>query len=871
MPTRKTVSYCILAVAAIAHAAFAADFYVAPDGSNDNPGTKARPFATFAKAKAAARPIAGKAPVNVYFAPGTYYISRPIVFTAGDSGTKNTPVNYIAQEPLQSTLSGAVALDLKWKTSGGIHKAKVPAGIEFDQLFINGKKMVRARFPNSNPKNGFWDDGFRTENPGLVSIAELKEHLAQMKDPAGAFVHGYHGIGWGSLHFQIVKKSPSGEYTLECNEDENVIGGYQNSGRKEDPYAPIGEKGFVENALEELDAPGEWFLDKKTATLHLIAPAGLDPRKARIEAVTQENLITFDGAEKNAVKFVNIKGFRITHTAYTYMKTDAVPSGGDWRIYRGGAIFISGAEDCQITDCFFDRTGGNAVYIYGYNRRIKVADSKFVYTGASCIAVEGLPSTLRSWWAHYWGWPDGLRGELPVVNGEPYTSESFGFLPDEMLDGSHPLVDIRPGPKNNNCPSQCVIENNLMHDIGAVEKQVAGVFISKAFQIFLRHNTIYNCPRAAININDNAWGGHILEYNEAFNTSMDSREHGCYNSWGRDRYWRKNGVEEPELIKKYKSFALLDSLKPIIIRNNRFQCAYGYDIDLDDGSTNYEIYNNLCPQGGIKIREGFYRKVFNNISATLSPHSGNLENSDECYSNILIGPNPYTPKGPSMVIPPFVDKNLITAPELEKFNWPGHPENDAHSLYADAKFVDLKSGNFKLKSDSPAFGLGFKEFGLDSFGVQTPKLKAQAKRWEGFDNFDPLHLVKETHGPTAGKTKDPAKKDAPLLTYVGMTLRTLVNFGNESPKVRDMELDNNDGVLIKNVVKDSAAGRANVPAECVILEVNGKRVNNLDEMVRIVKNEGKYGTITLKTLHFDEGIKVRTLKVNKTRFNRVQQ
>ena len=49
-----------------------------------------------------------------------------------------------------------------------------------------------------------------------------------------------------------------------------------------------------------------------------------------------------------------------------------------------------------------------------------------------------------------------------------------------------------------------------------------------------------------------------------------------------------------------------DAVRTTIIHNNRFRCDRGWDIDLDDGSSNYHIYNNLCLNGCIKIRVGFY-------------------------------------------------------------------------------------------------------------------------------------------------------------------------------------------------------------------------------------------------------------------------
>ena len=71
-----------------------------------------------------------------------------------------------------ATLTGAQPLDLKWTKSGNVYSAKVPEGMDFDQLLVDGRKMVRARFPNSDPKNGFWDRGYRDDNPGMAATSQ---------------------------------------------------------------------------------------------------------------------------------------------------------------------------------------------------------------------------------------------------------------------------------------------------------------------------------------------------------------------------------------------------------------------------------------------------------------------------------------------------------------------------------------------------------------------------------------------------------------------------------------------------------------------------------------------------------------------------
>ncbi|PJF32922.1 MAG: peptide-binding protein, partial [Phototrophicales bacterium] len=105
-----------------------------------------------------------------------------------------------------------------------------------------------------------------------------------------------------------------------------------------------------------------------------------------------------------------------------------------------------------------------------------------------------------------------------------------------------------------------------------------------------------------------------------FNTVLETSDHGSFNSWGRDRFWLPNRKRMDSLTMANPQMPLWDAIHTTIIRNNRFRCDHGWDIDLDDGSTNYHIYNNLCLNGGIKLREGFYRVVENNIMVNNSFH-----------------------------------------------------------------------------------------------------------------------------------------------------------------------------------------------------------------------------------------------------------
>src|SRR5690606_14540614 len=110
--------------------------------------------------------------------------------------------------------------------------------------------------------------------------------------------------------------------------------------------------------------------------------------------------------------------------------------------------------------------------------------------------------------------------------------------------------------------------------------------------------------------------------NDVFNTVLETGDHGAFNSWGRDRFWRPERSITDSIVTEKKDIELLDAMEPVVMRNNRFHCEHGWDIDLDDGSSNYHIYNNVCLNGGLKLREGYFRVVSNNIllNNTFHPH-----------------------------------------------------------------------------------------------------------------------------------------------------------------------------------------------------------------------------------------------------------
>ncbi len=216
---------------------------------------------------------------------------------------------------------------------------------------------------------------------------------------------------------------------------------------------------------------------------------------------------------------------------------------------------------------------------------------------------------------------------------------------------------------------------------------------------------------------------------DIFNTVLETGDHGSFNSWGRDRFWDPQIAEVNRQVANNPVLPRLDVVKPIILRNNRWRCDHGWDVDLDDGSSNYEIYKNLMLNGGLKLREGYGRIVTNNIfvNNTLHPHCW-FDNSGDVFRNNIVM-TAYRPAGgmPNGKWGKEVDYNLFACSEKDRLRFVSHG-CDQHSIVADPGFLNPANGDFRVRPDSPALRLGFQNFPIDEYGVVSPRLRAIAKQ-----------------------------------------------------------------------------------------------------------------------------------------------
>lgn len=732
--------------------------FVSPDGVNSNDGSLLSPVQTLETALAKAKNMDGPK-IQIIIRSGVYHLSNPLVITSDDFKEKKLLISAYKDE--QVYVSGGQKLKLNWKKWRGECLQSKVCITNFDQLFISGKKRILARYPDFKQNEIF---------NGYASDAISGDRVRSWNNPEGGFVHAMHEGQWGDMHYVITGKKDD-NLTLE--------GGFQNNrpSKMHENYR------FVENILEELDSPGEWFLDKKEGILYYFPIEGEDLNNSNVEVSILPDLIELKGKIDSPVKNITIQNLHFLHTSRTFMKPYEPLTRSDWRIYRGAAIFLENAEDCTISSCEFSNLGGNAVFLSKYNQGCIFKGNHIHDIGASAICVVGDSSAVRS-------------ASFAYEESIPYTE-----------------MDKTPGPANGLYPRHCTIEDNLIHDIGTVEKQVAGVQIQVAAEINVLHNSIYRVPRAGINIGDGAFGGHIIEYNDVFDTVLETSDHGAFNSWGRNRFWISDYNAMAKLATVHPELILSDAIYTTIIRYNRFRCDHGWDIDLDDGSSNYHIYKNLCLNGGIKLREGFYRTVENNtiVNNSLHPHVWFENSGDIIQNNIFMEPyHDIRLNGWGKL----VDYNLfMNAEDLAVAHKNG---TDMHSISSELEFRNNFDGDFTIINKEDALRIGFENFPMDKFGVFSPELLKIAEK-------PIISKIKSDHIEAENKES----------LWLGATVREVKGLGDRSA----YGLPDEYGVIIINTNDNEIFKSSGIQTGDVIVKVKQTIITSVDQLKLLIDKE----------------------------------
>lgn len=351
----QRVKWTVLSLALLLYAgrlASAANYYVAANGSDSNPGTLAQPFATLEKARASM-----SLGDTTYVRGGTYIRSGTFTLTSADSGT--TYRAYTNESPI---LLGGSALS-NWVTySGNILMTDVSTqgfgSTAFGQLFFDGERQILARYPNYNPTN-YHAGWLYTQNPSS-SLTQLYYnppdwHNWTNVSELQVFFHPYLYNWWNKISGISSVDTANHIITLSSPDTASIT---------------LSNRYFVQNSLQELDAPGEWYLNANTHWLYFYPPtpiSGTNPVYVPVLA----NLVTIGSGTHDVVW----RGFTMeccTNSAVilssctnTLIAGNTIKHVGDWRTY---GVQVSGGYSNGVVGNDISYCGFHGVYATGGDR-----------------------------------------------------------------------------------------------------------------------------------------------------------------------------------------------------------------------------------------------------------------------------------------------------------------------------------------------------------------------------------------------------------------------------------------------------------------------------------------------------------------------
>ena len=315
---------CILC----SHWLLAGEIWISPKGSDFNDGTRQSPKATLTSALRQAREwrrtednrIQGG--ITIYMEGGTYAFHEPVFIRPEDSGTKESPTVIRSVGDEKVILSGGISIN-GWKKQGKVWVADVPAfngrPLDFRQLWVNGKKAVRARDVEDFEKMNricSVDEKNEILYVPAVSIRRLIDNKGNLKAKYAEMV--LHQM-WCVANLRI--------RSVEVQGDSAAIRFHQPESRIQFehpwPRPMVTTDGhnsafYLTNARELQDVPGEWYHDIDARKVYYYPREGEKMQEAEVIVPAVETLVRVEGTLDRPVCHIRFE--KITFSYTTWMR-----------------------------------------------------------------------------------------------------------------------------------------------------------------------------------------------------------------------------------------------------------------------------------------------------------------------------------------------------------------------------------------------------------------------------------------------------------------------------------------------------------------------------------------------------------------------
>lgn len=645
-------------------------FYVSPSGRDTSNGTFRAPFRTLGKAVQSARVHkSGGKTARIVLRQGIYYPESTVALDARDSGLT---IEGMKRENV--VVSGGRVVT-GWKPYKGkivqadISGLKLPS-YEFRELYYNDMRQPLARVPNFDSRHprtgGFAYNVDVVEKGGKSKLRYRPENMDPSKwtHIERALVDVFPGPNYGN-DIRPLKSIDTSARVLEMGTEATYELG-------------VGDRYFVKNVFEELDAPGEWYCDPAKRVLYFWPP---DDKLAKSKVIVPalDSILDIKGDAKtgNLAERIRISGL-------------------DMRDIKGIAVTMIAARECSVTRCAF-RNVTTAVSLGDEAHNCRVAGCDITQTGGAAIVLTGTPgqhqrvshNVIDNNYIYDYGWVDrGVAGIL--LSSVSYCEITHNHIHDG------PRWAIFSNAGNNN-----TFAFNHLHNVN-LETADTGVL-----------NTV-NCAGGwemwlNVETNKKMSRGHEIHHNLVHDSGgYDQVKPGVwgapYYSWGIYLDLSSSGyhVHDNVVYNTYYAGFVIGGGQDNVFDNNVFVGGQVAQAWFCPWLKPPRMWN--FPMAGNRIERNIFAY---NSPTSLYFTTWTFDNKFATFEDNLI----FNAGGPVQVgLGDF--KGNFSSWEY----WTETMGQDKGSVIADPQFVDAKKHNFSLKPGSPAFKVGFKPIDLSAVG-----------------------------------------------------------------------------------------------------------------------------------------------------------
>jgi len=411
-----------------------ADIYVAVDGNDTNPGTLAKPLATFEAAKAKARELkaSDKDGVVVAFKAGNYG-NLNIKFDKSDSATEACPITYCAYGDGDVVFQNGI--DIKGssfkpiedsdrylfpdKNHSKIWKTSVDGIITADTLkraivMMDGEMMQSARWPNGTTMN--------------TMVSKHADDALKFPEFLRERFESWHTLDGVTIEGSIIIDFEFNVFPILSFDEENLIMTFDTKGKifPEDDAAYWSSKmhQFC-NVSEELDTKYEYYLNEDTMCLYVYGEVPADVYSLS----TGGQFISVGDGYNTGANYLTFDGFTFKYCTETAIRTSHISKhvtlkNLDIYAVNGRGIHLNG-DGCTVENCEIDLFTGEGIFCFGSNL---VVTNNLITNGYSGISASGVKEVSHNEIR-------GMQDSAIYYSDCPMIIE-YNFMEDCCLDGS---------------------------------------------------------------------------------------------------------------------------------------------------------------------------------------------------------------------------------------------------------------------------------------------------------------------------------------------------------------------------------------------------------------------------------------------------